>query len=481
MKKTIIVLLSLGLVLSGCSKKIKVNHLLDMTPSVIESKDFEKHHYSMDLKLDTKKHTVGGNMQVSIYNASDDDWQEVYFRDYTGCVSGKYMTIDNVSDGNNKLDVQIGEDKSVIGVTLNQPLKTHERMTISMDFTAYFDELTFGRFTMYQTDDLQQYNMGNFYPVLSYYEDGKWLNQPYVHIGECFYTPCSDYEVNVEVPEDFMLVATGKETYTTNDNGTLTYHYAENTVRDIAMSACNQYEKQTQIVDGIEVNSVYIKGNEELGKQALEYGSQAVALFNRYANLHPYDSIDIVATYNLHAGGMEYPGHVMIGEHYYQNRGDEGQSLSKVVVHELAHLWTYGIVGNNEYDEAWLDESNASFLTMVYNDYFNEELYEAEIERNKEFPPRSDDTIITKAYNEYDEDEMTSNYITAVYTHGSIFLNEIRLLVGDQTFMTMMQDYVNTYAFKEAKTEDFLAMIEKYVDKDLSELYEKYIEPQYYK
>lgn len=33
------------------------------------------------------------------------------------------------------------------------------------------------------------------------------------------------------------------------------------------------------------------------------------------------------------------------------------------VVHELAHQWWYGVIGNNEYADPWLDESFAVYAS----------------------------------------------------------------------------------------------------------------------
>ena len=57
---------------------------------------------------------------------------------------------------------------------------------------------------------------------------------------------------------------------------------------------------------------------------------------------------------------MEYPNLVMISNVLEAEFGDD--SLLKIVVaHEVAHQWFYGMVGDNQFTEAWLDESFASY------------------------------------------------------------------------------------------------------------------------
>ncbi|MFI6675440.1 hypothetical protein [Kribbella sp. NPDC050469] len=52
--------------------------------------------------------------------------------------------------------------------------------------------------------------------------------------------------------------------------------------------------------------------------------------------------------------GMEYPGFVLLNV------------AGSPVVHEVAHQWWYGIIGNNEYADPWLDEAFATYATDVH-------------------------------------------------------------------------------------------------------------------
>ena len=71
-------------------------------------------------------------------------------------------------------------------------------------------------------------------------------------------------------------------------------------------------------------------------------------------------------------GGMEYPGLIMItsDEEFHQFSKDDEiyftTRIHEVVSHEIAHQWFYGIVGNDEVNEPWLDESYANFSEKLY-------------------------------------------------------------------------------------------------------------------
>lgn len=86
--------------------------------------------------------------------------------------------------------------------------------------------------------------------------------------------------------------------------------------------------------------------------------------FEKAWGKYPYDTLDVVqAPYN--SGGMEYPGMVRISDSYAGSlelvEGEVGKMLRLDVAHEVAHEWFYAAVGNDQYREAWLDESFAVY------------------------------------------------------------------------------------------------------------------------
>ena len=58
---------------------------------------------------------------------------------------------------------------------------------------------------------------------------------------------------------------------------------------------------------------------------------------------------------------MEYPGLVMISDTI-----KEEEELYKVIVHEIAHEWWYGLVGVNETNHAWIDEGLSEYMTALF-------------------------------------------------------------------------------------------------------------------
>lgn len=462
--------------LCACSQKTSI---LEKGPVLLEEKQLDKHHYTLDVTLDTINHTIGGKMQVMVKNNSKDDWQEIDLRDYASVLeeNSKQTTFHQIDDGTVSLDYQIDpDDCSIVHVFLNTPLKSKESMILNVSYTSYLLTDIYSRFNYTETiqdeQTIGQYVLGNFYPVLSYYEDGHWVNHPYFDEVECFYTTISDYDVTITTPKDYIVSATSQASEQKENETTITRVYHAENVRDFAMSAANDYQVLSTSVDGITIYSYFYEGTEENGQKALDEAVNGMQLFNRYLGKYPYDTFSIASVPSLRGGGMEYPGYVMILDRYYYR--DQGQVLSTAVVHELAHQWFYGIVGNDQYDMPWLDESLASEMQVIYLAYFYPEQFELE---KKWFDNGLESEFISKAYNEF---ASGNSYVNCAYREGQKFLELVREEIGEENFIAALQTYTAKYAYLEAKTENLIEILNQFGKDDLLELYKIYLEPEYY-
>ena len=93
-----------------------------------------------------------------------------------------------------------------------------------------------------------------------------------------------------------------------------------------------------------------------------KWAEQAIKLYGEWYGDYPYDELKIVDADDSPGAGMEYPGVVLIS-----GKAVPFTTLHEAeVIHEIAHQWFYGMVANNELDEAWLDEGFATFTEIRY-------------------------------------------------------------------------------------------------------------------
>lgn len=140
---------------------------------------------------------------------------------------------------------------------------------------------------------------------------------------------------------------------------------------------------------------------------------------------------------------MEYPGIVMIA----------GGSTTEIV-HELAHQWWYAAVGNDEMDEAWLDEAFATFSEELYAI----ERLKAPVSARSSYRFREPGIpVLTRA----DQFPSLRSYAQSVYTKGSGVLWMLRWVIGSENFDQVLRTYYARFVYKNATTQDFIAVTEE--------------------
>ena len=436
--------------------------------------------YRMDLCFDPKEHTISGTETVIIRNTSADAWDQLCFRDYPSDkrfqkkINSGITEITDISiiypsgkkaKGTYERDK---EDGTILFFGLEKALKPEELIKISFDFCTYIPK----------NDDRFGYSenshcLGYFFPILSIYEEGDWVNHPTFAMGECAYSECAEFDVKVKVPEGYTVITTGEEVPNAEQ---LTFR-AEN-VRDFTMIIGNNYDVATADWNGVEVNSYYVRGNEEGGKKILEAAIDAMEAYSEAIGPYPYASIDYAETsFEGGALGMEYPQLIMIQEGLGSLDQIHNLDLTRLVTaHETAHQWFYGIIGNDQYKEAWIDEGFATYLENVFYEHIGELTFE-EIFSRTALPASfsGNQRLGGEALNQSYSDFPNSNaYARTVYTRGGEFLLTLRNTMGDEAFYAAVREIYEKYRFEEVNTEQVLDIFKSYTEEDLTGLYKYY-------
>jgi len=199
-------------------------------------------------------------------------------------------------------------------------------------------------------------------------------------------------------------------------------------------------------------------------------------IFDELFGKYPYKHFSVAAS-DFFIGGMEYPKLVFIDEGIYKGNDD---ILEYIIVHETAHQWWYGLVGNNEIEEAWLDEALTEYSTILYyeNKYGKEKrdkVYKKMILEGydiyRHFNSKGNETILK----DLGEFKNPREYQALVYCKGAMFLECLRGELGDEIFFDVLKVYFDKYKYKNATTEDFIQVCEMVSDRDLKNLFNKWL------
>jgi aminopeptidase N len=163
-------------------------------------------------------------------------------------------------------------------------------------------------------------------------------------------------------------------------------------------------------------------------------------------------------------GGMEFPGVVFISSDFYQAGRPYFSGMDVLVAHEAAHQWWYGVVGNNQADEPWLDESFATYSSLLYFQDTQDERI-AEAVQSDIFAPylaareSGNDGPLQSSVQDYADDQ--SAYYSIVYSKGALFLARLRDILGDDDFFALLQYHYQAHKYGLLAADDFRHSIEE--------------------
>ncbi|MGE0992691.1 M1 family metallopeptidase [Bacillus sp. GMa5/2] len=361
------------------------------------------------------------------------------------------------------------QENQVLKIQLATPLQSSQRVDVKVDFTF---KIPFGFQRMNYRDDF--YSITKWYPILAIYDpkERTWDENPYHPDGESDYSEFSDYKMKLTVPKEMTVAATGTEKESIQQNEKIVEVNAPN-VRELVFFASPHYTKETREISGVTVNSYYDKRNplsKEIALQGLDSVEKALPFFDRKFGKYAYPEFDIMET-RVSGTDMEYPTIVQLGE--YSNKG-----ANMSLVHELAHQWFYGMIGNNPYLDPALDESFTTFADIYFNEYdtkgksgFKKSLSYSE-EVIKELSG-----VINRPLDQY----ANGDYDRYVYGKGYIALIDLYYKVGEKKFDQIMKTYFEQNKFSNANFANFFEVVNQVAGKEVRDYMEEaFTKPGYH-
>ena len=411
--------------------------------------------------------------------------------------------IEYVKDSQGKV-MQYTVNQTMMRIELPEVLKFGEKISFSIKWWYNINNYTIdgGRsgYEHFEKDGNNLYVIAQFYPRMAVYNDVEgWQNMQFWGSGE-FALPFGNFEVNITVPADHILEATGtllnrSEVFTAEqlkryklaeqsfDNPVIvvtqaeaearekgfstakkTWKFKAENVRDFGISTSRKF-----IYDAMAVKtgnttamaiSLYPKEGNPLWE---EYSTRIVAhtlkSYSSFTFDYPYPK---AISINAIDQGMEYP---MICWNF--GRPDENGKYADqtkygmlgVICHEIGHNYFPMIVNSDERQWTWMDEGLNSFLE-----------YLAEISFDPNFPTRKGPAKNIVPYMSGDQkglepimtnSESIRQFGNNAYGKPATALNILReTIMGHELFDYAFKTYANRWKFKHPTPEDFFRTME---------------------
>jgi len=413
---------------------------------------------------------------------------------------------------NKPLDYFINQ--TMMRIDLPEPLKTGQSFSFKVKWNYNINNRLEDRgrsgYETFPSDDNRAYTIAQFFPRMCVYDEVEgWQNYQFWGDGE-FALPFGNYEVNITVPADHILEATGelinrKEVYTkemmkrfnqakksfdepvlivTQEEAEITeksfskdkktWKFIAENVRDFAFATSRKYILDMMAVkigeDTVMAVSLYPReGNPMWEDFSTITVVETLKFYSDYTFNYPYHK---AVSVHAHRVGMEYPmicfnfGRPNIDGSYSD---DEKFGMIGVIIHEIGHFFFPMIVNSDERQWAWMDEGINTYVQYLTEQEFGKK-YPEIIYPYKNFPSDRGPAEMIVDYMSVDQ-----NYLAPImsnpenvyslgpnaYGKPATALNILReTVMGRELFDYAFKKYSNRWKFKHPTPEDFFRTME---------------------
>jgi hypothetical protein len=487
-------------------------------------------NYSIDVKLDSQRRTLTGREKITWTNISPVAVNDLQFHLYFNAwrnADSTWMRESKLSDwwpstfnrpANESASIDISslrvsgdtlaaadltkamtfiapddgnkDDRTVMAVALPTPVGPGQTIAIDIEWTSRIPR------PLARTGAIGNYFfLGQWFPKIGVLDSsGKW-NCHQFHVLTEFFADYGVYDVRMTVPRGWPLAATGQERERRdNADGTTVHRYYQEDVHDFAWTTSPDFLERRERFEhpGLSPVDMRLMLLPEHAAQAERHfaGTRAaLRYYGEWFGAYPYGHITIVdPAWQSEIDGMEYPTLITMGTRWLNPREDI--YLEDTGVHEGGHQWWYGMVGTNEFEDAWMDEG--------INQYANARADAEEFSYGREvrrffggFVPwtmddvRWDrvidgDTLFSYRGNLTTDIQATPSYrwwprtsTPLAYAKPALWLHTLERALGWTTVQQILATFFQKWQFKHPRPGDFFQVANEVSGRDLGPFFDQ--------
>ena len=365
------------------------------------------------------------------------------------------------------------DDPSLMKVWLDQPVPPGEAVELELSFTTQLPRV-FAR-----TGFADRYVMaGQWFPKPGVLEpDGTWKTHVFTLYSE-FYADFGDYEVELDLPGDLVVGATGILVSKEAEGSRQRLRYQAQMVHDFAWTAGPDLVEAWGEHEGIRIRALVPRARADEAELHIEAQRAALASMEARFGPYPWSTITLVDPPEgaEGAGGMEYPTFYTTSEIRrppapLRSLGFDTRYGYFTTIHEFGHQYFQGLLASNEFAQPWLDEGlNMYANDLVYVDWFGDDAGDGPwIALIAGHPVSLFDgmrLLQGDAWSIEPIDQsagafspLAGGYGPATYTKTGAVMHTLRRLVGAEAFDVAMRRYTDRFRFRHPTGEDLEATL----------------------
>ncbi|MGY1631271.1 aminopeptidase N [Geodermatophilus sp. SYSU D01186] len=297
------------------------------------------------------------------------------------------------------------------------------------------------------------------------------------------------YTVHVTAPFDWQVVSnTGGRTVDAGPGGSQLLHFEPTKRLSTYLLAliAGPYAKVTDSHGGIPLG-LYCRASlakyldpEELFRVT----KQGFDFYHRVFDYpYPFDKYDQLFVPEFNAGAMENAGAVTILEDYvFRSRATRAryERRAETVLHELAHMWFGDLVTMRWWDDLWLNESFATYISTLCQaeatEYTTAWTTFANTEKAWAYAQDQLPSTHPIAADMVDVAAVEVNFDGITYAKGASVLKQLVAYVGREEFLRGVQRYFRTHEYGNTTLADLLDPLSEATGRDLSAWAEQWLQ-----
>jgi hypothetical protein len=374
------------------------------------------------------------------------------------------------------------DDATVLAVPLPQPVAPGGSLSVHVRWNAHVPR-TFARTG--RVGDF--FFIAQWFPKIGVLQDGGW-NCHQFHSSTEFFADYGVYDVRLTVPRAWVVGATGVERERTEANGNAVHRFYQEDVHDFVWTTSPDYAERTARFEHPTLPPVAIRlllQPEHLAQADRHFDATRAALryYGEWYGPYPYGHITVIdPAFQSGAGGMEYPTLFTAGTRWLVR--PRVTTPEGVTVHEAGHQFWYGIVGNNEFEDAWMDEGFNTFseartvATAFHPEYYSRRYFGGfvpwsfpDIQLSRETDDNRLSTYRRVARQDAQSTPSFEYFPTSgggiTYSKTALWLNTMERWLGWPMLQKIMATHFDRWKFRHPKPDDFFDVVREVAGRDL--------------
>ncbi len=430
-------------------------------------------HYKVALNLSADKTEYDGEVDIDVFVKKNENIFLDFSTDQSKIIK---LTI------NNKPSSYRFEDKKIYIPAEN--LKVNSKNSIHIQFSRSFSKQGKGFHRFVDPEDKEVYIYSNLEPYFAN-EILPLFDQPDLK---------ASYTLSVKAPKHWELITNTLESYKKDLNDNYQVWYFQSTAPMssyvFALIAGPFKKWESKCANGLPLR-LFARKTIAKHVQVEDWFAMTKNSFSffekEFEYPYPFKKYDQILVPEFDSGAMENIGAVTFNEDRFIQRGvptPHDRIFSMIVIaHEMSHMWFGNLVTMKWWDDLWLNESFAEFMSFLAVEATAKDLnlldpwvfFNSDVKFYSYIEDSYSSTTHPIVGTVRNTDEAFSSFDSITYRKGASALKQLYYFVGKEAFYKGLQSYFKKYEYSNTTRYDFLQALSKASGLDLRQWDEEWL------